>query len=74
MAGCARERGERAPPGFLVALREVRLECDFAPETCTLSIRAEQLQSGGGSWQYRFEVSVEDRVLASGRVAVIAQP
>ena len=39
-----------------------------------LNIRAEQLQSGGGSWQYRFAVSVGDAVLATGRVAVIAQP
>lgn len=71
----ARERGETAAPGFLVALRGVRLNAgriDALPGP--LEVEAEQLLATAASWQYAFRVRHAGALLAEGRAAVMAQP
>ena len=71
----ARERGEKASPGLLVAVREVKLAVaridDIAAD---LTVRAKKLVSNPGGWLYSFEVDAAGRRLASGRVGVIPPP
>jgi predicted hotdog family 3-hydroxylacyl-ACP dehydratase len=68
----ALQSGQRAAPGFLVALREVQLHCariDLLPSDLITS--AERLLDSGTSWQYAFEVHHDGQLLASGRAAVL---
>lgn len=68
----AHEKGERAPPGVLVSLRDVQLSCDYIetlrPE---LVVASECLHASAGSMQYRFVISHQEHTIASGRAAVI---
>jgi predicted hotdog family 3-hydroxylacyl-ACP dehydratase len=69
----AQATGGRAEPGLLVSLRDVKLYCDYIDTlTGELTVEAQRLLEGGGSWQYRFTVKHADTVLAEGRAAVIA--
>jgi predicted hotdog family 3-hydroxylacyl-ACP dehydratase len=71
----ARAEGTVAPPGFLVALRAVKLHVaridDLDGE---LTITGTCLMATPGSWQYEFTVAHAGRTIAEGRAAVIAQP
>lgn len=68
----AQAAGEKAEPGMLVSLRDVKLLADFV-ETLEgeLIVRADRLMAGAGSWQYAFTILHGDEVLAQGRAAVI---
>lgn len=71
----ARAKGERAKPGFLVALRGVEVHVyriDNLPGLlqCTASL----LVDGEGGWQYQFRIEHDGALLAEGRAAVIPQP
>ena len=71
----ARERGTLAPPGMLVALRNVELHCariDDLPGP--LECEAEVLIAGADAQQYRFTIRHAGVVLAEGRAAVMLQP
>lgn len=70
----AREGGETAKPGLLVALRGVELHClrlDDLPGA--LECTAEVLAEGEGSQQYAFRIHHAGTLLAEGRVAVMLQ-
>lgn len=68
----ARQTGQSAAPGFLVALREIQLHCAridlFDGDLIT---RAERLLDSGTSWQYNFAVHHAGLLLAQGRAAVL---
>lgn len=71
----ARESGGRAPPGLLVALRDVRIaraRVDDLPGP--LDVHAEALLRSGTSWQYAFGVHHAGDTLAEGRAAVVLAP
>ena len=71
---CAQADGKTARPGFLVSLRDVKLEVDFIdPLAGDLRVSAQRLLESAGSWQYAFEVTHEGRVIATGRAAIMAR-
>lgn len=68
----AQAGGGKAPPGMLVALRNVGLHCDFADHfSGELLIEAHCLQAGAASQQYEFRVAHAGTLLALGRAAVL---
>ena len=70
----ARERGSVAPPGMLVALRGVELQCDRIDDLPgALECEAEALIAGEGAQQYRFVLRHAGVVLAEGRAAEILE-
>lgn len=71
----ARAKGERAKPGFLVALRAVELAVDRIDDLAGfLQCTATLLVDGEGGWQYEFRIEHDGALLARGRAAVIPQP
>jgi predicted hotdog family 3-hydroxylacyl-ACP dehydratase len=71
----ARERGGVAPPGMLVALRNVVLHLariDDLPGP--LDCKAEALVASDTAQQYRFAIHHGGTLLAEGRAAVMLQP
>lgn len=71
----AMQNGERARPGLLVALRDVRLRVDYIDALDgELRVEARRLIGGEDNWQYAFVVSHGERVLAEGRAAVMLRP
>jgi predicted hotdog family 3-hydroxylacyl-ACP dehydratase len=68
----AQAAGGRAPPGMLVSLRAVSLDCDYI-ETLPgeLLIEARCLQADDSSQQYAFSVTHAGSTLATGRAAVV---
>ncbi len=70
----AQADGKAPQPGFLVSLRDVKLNVDYV-ETYEgeLQVSAQRLMESAGSWQYSFEVRHGTDVLASGRAAIIAR-
>ncbi len=71
----ARAKGERAKPGFLVALRAVELAVDRIDDLAgSLQCNATLLVDGEGGWQYEFRIEHDGALLARGRAAVIPQP
>lgn len=70
----AQAEGKAARPGFLVSLRDVKLQLDFIDALdAELLISAQCLLDGAGSWQYSFEVTHANDPIASGRAAIIAR-
>ncbi len=68
----ARAAGRRAPPGLLVALRDVRLSIDYLERLDDeIEIEARRLLASADSWQYSFRALHAGQVLAEGRAAVI---
>jgi predicted hotdog family 3-hydroxylacyl-ACP dehydratase len=68
----ARAAGGVAEPGYLVALRDVTLLCQYLDDLAgELQLRAELLLQDGGSWQYQFSAAHAGLTLASGRLAII---
>jgi predicted hotdog family 3-hydroxylacyl-ACP dehydratase len=70
----AQADGKTARPGFLVSLRDVKLQLDFIDQLGNeLRVSAQCLLDGAGSWQYSFEVTHDGASIASGRAAIIAR-
>jgi predicted hotdog family 3-hydroxylacyl-ACP dehydratase len=70
----AQADGRVAQPGFLVSLRDVKLNVDFIDQlNGELQVSAQRLLESAGSWQYSFEVKHGGETLASGRAAIIAR-
>ena len=70
----AQAKGQTARPGFLVSLRDVKLNIDFVEQLAgELNVTAHRLLESATSWQYSFEIRHDGCVLASGRAAIIAQ-
>lgn len=70
----AQADGRVAQPGFLVSLRDVKLNVDYIDDLeGELLISATRLLESAGSWQYSFEAKHGDALLASGRAAIIAR-
>lgn len=70
----ARQQGQTAPPGYLAALRNVALNCDWLHLIDEpLKVEAAQLLAGAGSFMYEFKLSDSRQVLLSGRATVMAR-
>src|SRR5215510_3568290 len=70
----AQAEGKAARPGFLVSLRDVKLQVDFIDELeGELLVSAQRLLESAGSWQYSFEVTHAGQPIATGRAAIIAR-
>jgi len=70
----AQADGRAAQPGFLVSLRDVKLEVDYVDSLeGEIYVMARRLLESAGSWQYSFEVQHGEALLASGRAAIIAR-
>ena len=68
----ARAQNRRAPPGFLAALRDLRLQVHYIDQIeAPLEIRAEVLNAGDSGWLYAFRITTAASELATGRVTVI---
>lgn len=67
-----REHGTRAPPGMLVALRDVEFAVDRIDDIDeTLTVIARMRIAGSAAWLYEFDVRAGVRWLARGRVSAI---
>lgn len=70
----ARERGESNPPGFLAALRDVKLYVERLDTVDgMLRIEASELMRSGGSFIYEFRIEANGRILLEGRLTVMVQ-
>jgi predicted hotdog family 3-hydroxylacyl-ACP dehydratase len=70
----AQAEGKSARPGFLVSLRDVKLNVDFIDSLDgELLVSAQRLLESAGSWQYSFEVTHVGQTIASGRAAIMAR-
>lgn len=70
----ARQQGQKIPPGYLAALRQVELEVDWLHRiTDPLSIEATRLLGQGGQFIYQFRVHAKERLLLQGRATVMTQ-
>jgi predicted hotdog family 3-hydroxylacyl-ACP dehydratase len=74
--GCllARAKGEQLKPGYLAALKDVRLHVRHLhdlPEP--LRIKADQLMAGGGNLMYTLEVFAGEHGIATARATVVTQ-
>lgn len=68
----AQRAGTQMPPGYLVALRAVRLELARIDDlAASLDVHAEQLLADAAGLQYAFRVEADGRLLAQGRAAVL---
>jgi predicted hotdog family 3-hydroxylacyl-ACP dehydratase len=68
----ARDAGERARPGLLVALREVTLAREHVESLRgALDVRAERLLASADAWQYAFRVEHRGEPIVAGRAAVM---
>ena len=71
----ARDGGTAPPPGYLAALRHVRLGIEFLDDVSGgLDVRARLLSAGGGNQIYAVTVSSDGKELVSGQVVVMAAP
>ncbi len=70
----AQADGKTARPGFLVSLRDVKLQVDFIDQLeGELLVSAQRLLESAGSWQYSFEVTHAGQPIATGRAAIMAR-
>lgn len=70
----AQAEGKTARPGFLVSLRDVKMQVDFIDQLDgELLVSAQRLLESAGSWQYAFEVKHAGATIASGRAAIMAR-
>ena len=68
----ARDKGGKASPGLLVAVRDVKLGVARVDDIAgDLRVRAKKLVANPDGWLYSFEVRTDEKLLASGRVGVI---
>jgi predicted hotdog family 3-hydroxylacyl-ACP dehydratase len=74
--GCllARAQGEQLKPGYLAALKDVRLQVSHLHNIAEpLTVKAEQLLAGGGNLMYTLEVSGGKQMIATARATVVTQ-
>ena len=74
--GClmARAQGEQLKPGYLAALKDVRLQVSHLHNIAEpLTVKAEQLLAGGGNLMYTLEVSGGEQMIATARATVVTQ-
>lgn len=70
----AREKGETNPPGFLVALRDVKLHVERLDTiNHPLHVEASELMRSGGSFIYEFLIEAGGERLLEGRLTVMVQ-
>ncbi|MCF6353818.1 MAG: hypothetical protein L3J26_01735 [Candidatus Polarisedimenticolaceae bacterium] len=70
----AQERNEAIQPGYLAALRHIRLHQSRLDEIeSALTVEATQLLCDAGNLIYSFTVKAADQAIADGRVVVIVQ-
>jgi len=70
----AREQGQKIPPGYLAALRQVELEVDWLHDIeDSLIIEASRLLGQGGQFIYQIRVFAQERLLLQGRATVMTQ-
>jgi len=70
----AQADGKTARPGFLVSLRDVKLQLDFIDQLeGELLVSAQRLLESAGSWQYSFEATHAGQRIATGRAAIMAR-
>lgn len=68
----ARSRGEQAAPGLLVSARDVVLAVQHLDDLPgPLELHAEQQLANANGWLYGFRALCGERLLASGRLAVM---
>jgi predicted hotdog family 3-hydroxylacyl-ACP dehydratase len=68
----AQSRGETAAPGLLVSARDVQLQVDYLDDLPgPLELHAEQQLANANGWLYGFRALCGERLLASGRLAVM---
>ncbi len=71
----AQARGERAAPGFLAVIRELKLQVNRLDDLAApLLTEARMLLGGAGGWTYEFSASAGGSPLGSGRVTVMLPP
>jgi len=71
----AHEKGEVIKPGYLAALRKIKLHCSHLDKIgSVLTVEAVQLLSDAGNLMYSFAVTTEGRPIADGRVMIMVQP
>lgn len=69
----ARSRGATAAPGLLVSVRDLRLEVQQIDDLDgPLELHAEQQLASASGWLYAFRALCGERLLGSGRIAVMA--
>lgn len=67
--------GREPQPALLVSVRDLELKLDHIDELGgEIEILARVLLANPGSWQYSFTVMHDGAIIASGRIAAIAQP
>lgn len=70
----ADERGEIIKPGYLAALRQIKLHQSRLDEIeSALTVEATQLLCDAGNLIYSFTIKTADQPIADGRVVVIVQ-
>lgn len=70
----AQAEGKTARPGFLVSLRDVKLQLDFIDQLeGELIVSAHRLLESAASWQYSFVVAHAGVTIATGRAAIMAR-
>jgi predicted hotdog family 3-hydroxylacyl-ACP dehydratase len=62
--------GQQPPSGWLVTLRDVRLNVAFVKAIGELEVAARRLAESDTAWQYEFTVTRAGQLLASGRATV----
>ena len=69
----ARSRGATAAPGLLVSVRDLRLEVQQIDDLeGPLELHAEQQLASSSGWLYDFRALCGERLLGSGRIAVMS--
>lgn len=67
----AREQGGRARPGYLVAVRDVRISVGYLDRVdADLEVRATRVVANATGLMYTFIVAAADQTLVSGRATV----
>jgi predicted hotdog family 3-hydroxylacyl-ACP dehydratase len=68
----ARELGTAAAPGLLASVRDVDLQAQRLDDLgAALELHAEQRLADGAGWLYSFRALCGERLLASGRIAIM---
>lgn len=70
----ARAQGQKIPPGYLAALRQVELNVDWLHDIeAPLIVEASRLLGQGGQFIYQIRVLAQERLLLQGRATVMTQ-
>ena len=70
----ARTLGRQAPPAYLAALRDARLNIEYLDEIQErLEINAQKLMAANGNMIYQVEILAAETALAQAKITIIAQ-